>query len=147
VSPGEAALLNARQHRNAFRGAGVLGCTLATRSADSLDGSFWPTFELWLTGVLSPEAQKRIADAQATIDPSRYTIKVMLARDIEESVKTFPDLQKLVKVHFLEQPMAAPIDVINPVSKRKISQAAARFSHLAHIDYGSEDNGAAQSPA
>jgi hypothetical protein len=105
------------------------------------------TFELWLTGVLSPEAQKRIADARATIDPSRYTIKVMLAQDIEESVKTFPDLQKVVKVHFLEHPMAAPIDVINPVSKRKISQAEARFSHLTHSDYGSEDNGAEQSTA
>jgi transcription antitermination factor NusG len=105
------------------------------------------TFELWLTGELSAEAQRRIAEVQATERPNLYTVKVMLARDIEESVKGFPDLQGVVKQHFLEHPMAAPIDVINPVSKRKISQAAARFSHLAHSDYGSEPTGADQSAA
>ncbi|SIN80359.1 hypothetical protein [Paraburkholderia phenazinium] len=105
------------------------------------------TFELWLTGELSAEAQRRIAEVQATVRPNLYTVKVMLARDIEESVKRFPDLQGVVKQHFLEHPTAAPIDVINPVSKRKISQAAARFSHLAHSDYGSEPTGADQSAA
>jgi hypothetical protein len=105
------------------------------------------TFELWLTGELSPESQRRIADAQANVDPSRYNIKVVLAHGIEESVKKFPDLRKVVKQHFLEHPMAAPIDVINPVSKRKISQAAAKFSHLSFDDFMGDPNEADQSPA
>ncbi|WP_208452909.1 hypothetical protein, partial [Burkholderia gladioli] len=88
------------------------------------------TFELWLTGVLSPEAQRRISDAQAAVDPKRYTIKVMLAPDIETAVKSFPELRKVVKQHFLEHPMATPIDVINPVSKRTNPQPDAAFSHL-----------------
>lgn len=68
------------------------------------------TFELWLTGELSPDAQRRISTAQAAVDPDRYTIKVVLARDIEQSVKKMPDLRKVVKQHFLEHPMAAPVD-------------------------------------
>lgn len=105
------------------------------------------TFELWLTGELSPESQRRIADAQANVDPSRYNIKVLLAQDIEESVRKFPDLRKVVKQHFLEHPMAAPIDVINPVSKRKISQAAAKFSHFSFDDFMDDHNEADQRPA
>ncbi|PXW22292.1 hypothetical protein [Paraburkholderia caballeronis] len=105
------------------------------------------TFELWLTGELSPEAQRRISTAQAAVDPERYTIKVLLARDIEESVKRFPDLRKVVKQHFLEHPMAAPIDVINPFSKRQISQVEAAFSDLARRDFGSTPTEADQSPA
>lgn len=88
------------------------------------------TFELWLTGVLSPEAQRRIADAKAAVDPNRYSIEVMLAPDIEAAVKDFPDLRKVVKQHFLEHPMATPIEVINPVSKRRNPQPDAVFSHL-----------------
>jgi hypothetical protein len=105
------------------------------------------TFELWLTGELSPDAQRRIATARAAVDPNRYTIKVVHARDIKESVKKFPDLRKVVKQHFLEHPMAASIDVISPVSKRQISQVETRFSDLAHRDFGSESIGADQSPA
>lgn len=105
------------------------------------------TFELWLSGELSPDAQRRISAAQAAVDPNRYTIKVVLARDIEQSVRKFPDLRNVMKQHFLEHPLAAPIDVINPVSKRKISQVEARFSHLASRDFGSEPNSTDQSPA
>lgn len=105
------------------------------------------TFELWLTGELSPEAQRRVSTAQAAVDPERYTIKVLLARDIEESVKKFPDLRKVVKQHFLEHPMAAPIDVINPLSKRQISQVEAAFSDVARRDFGGAPTAADQSPA
>lgn len=104
------------------------------------------TFELWLTGRLSPEAQKKISTAQARVDPNRYTIKVVLAQGIEEAVKGFPDLRRVVMQHFLEHPMAYSIDVINPVSKRKISQAAAKFSGLAHGDSGSERIRISQGP-
>ncbi|WP_124471231.1 hypothetical protein [Burkholderia ubonensis] len=78
--------------------------------------------------------------------PERYTIKVLLARDIEESVKKFPDLRKVVKQHFLEHPMAAPIDVINQLSKRQISQVEAAFSDLARRDFGGAPTEADQSP-
>lgn len=96
------------------------------------------TFELWLTGELSPEARERISAAQAQVDPKRYTIKVSFARDIEESVKSFPDLRKLVKQHFLAHPLAASPEEINPLSKRKISQAEAAFSDLTRRDFGGE---------
>ncbi|WP_156895658.1 hypothetical protein [Massilia putida] len=94
-------------------------------------------FELWLTGELSPEAQKRLSTAQATVDPDRYTIKVLLAQDIEKLVKTLPELRKVMKQHFLDHPMATPNDVINSLSKRQISQVEAAFSDLAHRDFGS----------
>ncbi|WP_321893979.1 hypothetical protein [Paraburkholderia tropica] len=105
------------------------------------------TFELWLTGELSPEAQEKISKAQATVGPNKYTIKVMLAPEIEDAVKKFPDLRKVVKQHFLEHPMAEPIGTINQVSKRQISQVAAAFSDLTHVDFGSTSAEAGQSPA
>ncbi len=104
------------------------------------------TFELWLTCELSPEAQSRLSTAQATVDPERYTIKVLRARDIEESVEKFPDLRKVVKQHFLEHPMATPIDVVNPLSKRQISRVESAFSDLARRDFGSTPTEADQSP-
>jgi hypothetical protein len=45
-------------------------------------------------------------------------------------VKIYPDLYKVVEQHFLSHPLAASVDVINPLSKRQISQAAAVFSDL-----------------
>lgn len=95
------------------------------------------TFELWLTGELSPESQKRLSTAQSTVDPKRYTIKVLRARDIEELVKTLPELRKVVKQHFLDHPIATPIDFINPLSKRQISRVETAFSDQARHDSGS----------
>lgn len=43
--------------------------------------------------------------------------------------------------------MAAPIDVINPLSKRQISQVEAAFSDVARRDFGGAPTAADQSPA
>ncbi|OLL33738.1 hypothetical protein BTH42_00210 [Burkholderia sp. SRS-W-2-2016] len=88
------------------------------------------TFELWLTGELTPEADAKIKAMQASVDPKRYAIKVLLAPEIEDTVRDLPDLHKVITQHFLRHPLAAPDEVINPVSKRQISRTAAIFADL-----------------
>ncbi|MDR5879411.1 hypothetical protein [Caballeronia sp. LZ032] len=88
------------------------------------------TFELWLTGELSPEADAKIEAMRASVDPKRYAIKVLLASEIEDTVRDLPDLRKVITQHFLRHPLAASDEVINPVSKRQISRTAAIFADL-----------------
>jgi hypothetical protein len=103
-------------------------------------------FELWLTGEISPEARKKILLAQETVDPNKYTIKLVLAQDVKDLVEELPDLRKVMKQHFLGHPMAVATDVINQVSKRKIPQAKAWFSGLAPGEPGSDATSVGSGP-
>lgn len=94
-------------------------------------------FEMWLTGELSPEAKMKIAAAQQ-VDPRKYTIEVIYAGDLERMVREINDvsLQKVVKQHFLQHPLAFPDEVINPITKRKISQNPFTLEATSQVNQG-----------
>ncbi|QKL55444.1 hypothetical protein Q2T91_09385 [Ralstonia pseudosolanacearum] len=79
-------------------------------------------FEMWLTGNLSPEAQRKIEATRQAVAPQKYTLELVRADDLERQVRLTNDasLLKVVKQHFLAHPLASGESVVNPPNKRRI---------------------------
>lgn len=103
-------------------------------------------FEMWLTGELSPEARAQIEAARAEVDPRRYTIEVVYAKDIERMSEPFAPLLKVVTQHFLNHPLSSPNDAINPLSKRQIPRARIAFGSVPLATEASHEANLSRSP-
>ncbi|WP_052486031.1 hypothetical protein [Ralstonia solanacearum] len=72
---------------------------------------FWQghdlVFEFWTTGQLSHEALAKVAQAQATVRPGKYTLKLVDGVALKELAKSIGDasLLKTLNEHFFEHPL------------------------------------------
>jgi len=78
-------------------------------------------FEFWSTGVLSPEAQKMIADAQAAVRATKYKIVLKDRTGVAEMGRETNDkaLQRTLNEHFLEHPFETIERDLNKRSARQ----------------------------
>lgn len=81
-------------------------------------------FEMWLTGELTDTAKEMLKSAQERASGgTKYSIEFYGPKEIEAMVKKTGDknLLKVLRDHFLNAPLAIPVSLGNPVSKRRIT--------------------------